>query len=230
MRIFLCDDNSAERAYIKSLVLDWAARSGTSVGVQEFPSAEALLFAYEDCPPDILLLDIEMAGMNGVELAKKLRARAETAPIIFITGYPDFIAEGYEVEALHYLLKPVKPQKLSEVLTRALGKLSQAERKILLPWDGGETALSLREIRYIEAQRQYSVIHAESGEYRLKVPISQLETRLDDCFLRVQRSFIVNLREVLQINRAGVILNSGETVPISRGMADVIGKKIIELF
>ena len=212
----LCDDNAAERNYVKSLVLDWSNQSGAGVSIREYPSAEALLFSYPDRPPDILLLDIEMPGMNGVELAKKLRSRRETVQIVFITGYPD--------------LKPVTPEKLSEVLNRALGKISQAEKKILLPSDGGETAIFLHEIRYIEAQRQYSVIYAGSGEYRLKIPISELETRLDGYFLRVQRSFIVNLREVLRINRTEVVLKSGEAVPISRGMADVVGKRIIELF
>lgn len=230
MLISLCDDNISERGYIKSLVHDWSVQSGTDVSVREYPSAEALLFDYDDHCPDILLLDIEMPGMNGVELAKSLRARAETVQIVFITGYPDFISEGYEVEALHYLLKPVTREKLFEVLHRAILKISQAERKVLVPFEGGETALSLREIYYIEAQRQYSVIHAASGEYRLKTPISELETRLDEYFLRVQRSFIVNLREVLRINRTEVILKNGETVPISRGMADRVGQKIIELF
>ena len=245
MLIFLCDDNASERAYIKSLVLGWADRSGADlpgadlsgtdlpearVCLREYPSAEALLFAWEDGAPDILLLDIEMPGMNGVELARKLRERKETAQIIFITGYPDFMAEGYEVEALHYLIKPVTPEKLAEVLSRAAEKISRAEKKLLLPSDGSRTALPLKEIRYIEAMRQYSVIYAASGEYRLKVPISKLEARLDGYFLRVQRSFIVNLREVLRINRTEVILRSGEAVPISRGMADRIGKKIIELF
>lgn len=230
MNLSLCDDNAAERGYIKSLVLDWALQSGALVNVYEYPSAEALLFSYPECPPDILLLDIEMPGMNGVELAKKLRAKNETAQIIFITGYPDFIAEGYEVEALHYLMKPVTREKLCEVLDRAVVKNAQSERRILVPFDGGEVALPLREIRYIEAQRQYSLIRAALGDYRLKVPISELETRLDEYFLRVQRSFIVNLREVLRINRTEVILKSGEAVPISRGMAGTVGKKIIGLF
>ena len=77
MNISLCDDNAQERGYIKQLVLDWALRSGASVVVREYPSAEALLFSYPDDPPDVLLLDIEMPGMHGVELAKKLRAQAD---------------------------------------------------------------------------------------------------------------------------------------------------------
>ncbi len=170
MTISLCDDNARERGYIRQLVLDWALRPGADfVRVREYPPAEALLFSYPDSPPDILLLDIEMPGMNGVELAKSIRARAEAAQIIFITGYPDFIAEGYEVEALHYLIKPVTREKLWEVLDRAAVKIAQSERKILVPFDGGKVALPLREIRYIEAQRQYSLMRlsAQSPYFRV---------------------------------------------------------------
>lgn len=151
MTISLCDDNAQERAYIKNIVLDWALRSGAVVSVREYPSAEALLFSYRDSPPDILLLDIEMSDMNGIELAKKLRARVETAQIIFITGYPDFIAEGYEVEALHYLIKPVTREKLCEVLDRAAVKLNKVNVKFLclltaerLPCRFGRFAISRR--------------------------------------------------------------------------------------
>ena len=230
LNIVLCDDNAQERDYIKSLVLDWADRSGADIAATEYPSAEAFLFSYEDLSPDIILLDIEMPRMNGVELAKKLRACSETVLIIFITGYPDFISEGYEVEALHYLLKPVTPQKLGEVLDRAVSKISRVEKKILLPSEGGETAVSVRDIHYIEVQRQYSVIYTVAGRYRIKAPLTELESRLDDYFLRVQRSFIVNLREVVKITRTGVILKSGAEVPISRGTAEKVSRKIIELF
>ena len=87
MLISLCDDNAVERGYIKSLVLRWAEGCGQAAFLREYPSAEALLFDYPDHCPDLLLLDIEMPGMNGVELAKKLRSQADSVQIIFITGY-----------------------------------------------------------------------------------------------------------------------------------------------
>lgn len=74
IKVSICDDNAAERERIGSLVSEWASASGTDINLNEYCSAEEFLFSYEDCKPDILLLDVEMPGLNGVELAKRLRA------------------------------------------------------------------------------------------------------------------------------------------------------------
>ena len=131
VKICICDDSSEERAFINVLVREWSRQTGTDVSVSEFPTAEAFLFEYEDLVPDVLLLDIEMPGMNGVELAKRLREGNKLIQIVFITGFSDYIAEGYEVAALHYLLKPVSPQKLFSTLDRALEKQETDGRKIV---------------------------------------------------------------------------------------------------
>lgn len=95
--------------YIAGLVMGWAAAGDDTVAIKAFPSAEAFLFHYADAKDfDILLLDIEMGGMVGVELAREVRRDNETVQIIFITGYSDYIAAGYDVAALHYLVKPVE--------------------------------------------------------------------------------------------------------------------------
>lgn len=102
------------------------------VSVRTFPSGEAFLFHYaENRDYDILLLDVEMGKLSGIDLAKQIRTQNDHVQIVFITGYPDFMAEGYEVSALHYLMKPVKPEKLGDVLNRAAA-LSQKERPYLL--------------------------------------------------------------------------------------------------
>ena len=119
-KIAVCDDEAEQVEYLAALAGDWAECRGNRVCIRPFYSAEEFLFHYEeekDC--DILLLDIEMRGINGVELAKRLREENDALQIIFITGHPDFIADGYEVGALHYLLKPVSGEKLNQVLDRA---------------------------------------------------------------------------------------------------------------
>lgn len=119
----ICDDFPADRELIASLNRQWAAQANTVVKLSEFTSAENYLFrAPEEGSPDILLLDIEMGAMDGMSLAKKIRQSNNTMQIVFITGYSDYIAEGYEVSALHYLMKPVKPEKLFSVLDRAVEK------------------------------------------------------------------------------------------------------------
>ena len=132
-RIAIIDDSSVDTSYIASLVNTWAELSDTSVQVTTFFSAEAFLFTYaENRIFDILLLDIEMDGMNGIELAQKLRREGADIQLVFITGYPDFISKGYDVAALHYLMKPVLQEKLAQVLDRAVENLMKTRRSIVL--------------------------------------------------------------------------------------------------
>ena len=127
-----CDDNETDLQYINDMINVWATQERIPVSVRTFPSAESFLFHYsENNDYDILLLDVEMGKLNGIELARQIRLQNSCVQIVFITGYPDFIAEGYEVCALHYLMKPIKPEKFKEVLSRG-AVLSQKERPFLL--------------------------------------------------------------------------------------------------
>lgn len=119
-KIAICDDMEQDAQYIAAAVKKWAEQANVYADIHAFRSAEGFLFDYAAHKDyDILLLDIEMPSINGVELAKRVRRENEAVQIIFITGFPDFMAEGYEVSALHYLLKPVSFDKLSKVLNRA---------------------------------------------------------------------------------------------------------------
>ena len=125
-RIAICDDSPQDAQFVQNILNRWSAERGAELRVEHFPSAESFLFRYEeDKAWDILLLDIEMGEMDGVSMAKQVRRENETVQIVFITGYSDYIAEGYEVAALHYLMKPVKEDKLCAVLDRALEKHKQ---------------------------------------------------------------------------------------------------------
>lgn len=133
INITLCDDECAEVIYLATLVRKWAAERGVDVRLSDYESAESFLFAYEDDKMvDILLLDIQMKSIDGVELARQIRKHNETMQIIFITGYPDFIAEGYDVSALHYLMKPVNGDKLFKVLDKAAERSKKVERILLV--------------------------------------------------------------------------------------------------
>ena len=124
LRIAICDDSAADRDYLAGLARRWAGQRLHTVQLALYPSAESFLFAYaEDKTVQILLLDIEMGQMDGVTMARTLRKDNDGVQIIFITGYSDYIADGYEVEALHYLMKPVDESKLFSVLDRAADKL-----------------------------------------------------------------------------------------------------------
>ncbi|MBQ7919021.1 MAG: response regulator transcription factor [Lachnospiraceae bacterium] len=127
-RVAICDDSTPDAEFVQSILKDWALERNVVIQTEVFPSAESFLFHYEENKSyDILLLDIEMGAMDGVALAKAVRRDNETVQIVFITGYSEYIAEGYEVAALHYLMKPVNREKLCAVLDRALEKQRQNE-------------------------------------------------------------------------------------------------------
>lgn len=228
LNIAICDDNPLERTLINNLVLEWAKRSGADVSLTEFPCAEAFLFSYEDASPDILLLDVEMPGLNGVELAKKLRKENSIMQIVFITAYSDYIAEGYEVAALHYLLKPVDPIKLFNVLDRAAERIERDCRSVALETQGETVFIPLYEIRYAESSKNYVEVHADRI-YTVRRTLSDFADSLDSRFIKVGRSYIINLLWIKRVNKSVAELKSGEIIPIPKGAFDLINRAIINM-
>jgi DNA-binding LytR/AlgR family response regulator len=231
INIAVCDDEHQQTEYIKNLVAKWADENNIKITIDMFGSAENFKSAWsENKLFDILLLDIEMDGQNGVELAKELRQSDTKLAIIFITGFADYMSEGYDVSALHYLMKPVKEDKLSEVLDKAVKNLTQSNKSIMLTVDGEIYRILLSEIRYIEAQNHYVTVKAVSREYRAKMNLSEIEKSLDNSFFRCQRSFIVNLRFVYKITRTMIVLDNMAEVPISRDMYEAANQALIKFY
>ena len=224
----ICDDRPEDSRLVASLTARWARRAGAEVDLEIFPSAEAFLFRYEERKDfDVLLLDIEMTGMDGVELARTVRRDNEAVQIVFITGYSDYIAEGYEVSALHYLMKPVKEEKFDQVLTRAVSRLARNEPFLTLELPGETVRVPLPEIRYLDVQQNYVTVHAKE-DYTLKRPLAELEAELDRRFYRVGRSCIVNLTCVRRVARTEAELTSGERIPLPRGQYEKLNRAIIQ--
>ncbi len=227
-RFAVCDDDGEYAGYIETLAARWARQAGAQVETERFPSAEAFLFRYEERKDfDVLLLDIEMTGMDGVELARRVRQVNDDVQIVFITGYTDYIAEGYEVSALHYLTKPVKEEKLFQVLTRAVGRLGRNEPVLTLELTGETVRVRLDKIRYLDVLHNYVTVHAER-DYSVKRPLGELEEMLDRRFFRVGRSCIVNLAYVQRATRTEAELTTGEKIPLPRGMYEKLNRAIIE--
>ncbi len=227
-KLAICDDNEEYARFIDGLVARWAERSGIQAYTALFPSAEAFLFRYEEERDfDILLLDVEMGGMDGVELARRVRREDDAVQIVFITGYTDYIAEGYEVAALHYLTKPVNPDKLFQVLTRAVGRLARNEPTLTLELPGETVRVPLGKIRYVDVLHNYVTVHA-GRDYTVKRPLAELEQALDERFYRIGRSCIVNLAFVSRVTRAAVELSGGESLPLPRGQYEGLNRAIIQ--
>ncbi|MFI3238795.1 MAG: LytTR family DNA-binding domain-containing protein, partial [Lachnospiraceae bacterium] len=194
--------------YIKKLVSVWANNQNFTTKIKVFSSAENFLFEYENCSNfDILLLDIEMGKINGVELAKEIRQKDEAVQIIFITGYSEYIAEGYEVSALHYLMKPINENKLFETLDRAVEKTSKNEKTLLVETKEQTVKIPLYQIKYIDVQQNYITIHGAENCV-IKKTLGSIEKELDDRFFRIGRSCIVNLNYINRVTKTVYHINS----------------------
>lgn len=226
-KIAICDDFEQDAKYIASAVNKWAEKERILLDVEVFPSADSLLFHYADHKDfDIMLLDIEMPSMSGIELAKKIRLENDAVQIIFITGYIDYISEGYDVAALHYLMKPLSEDKLSEVLNRAVLKIRKNEKSLFLSISGEMVRILIYQIKYLEVQQNYVTVHAKK-DYTVKKTLGEFESELDERFYRIGRSFIVNLSCIDKITKNSVHLSDGSVIPLPRGQYESLNKAFI---
>lgn len=229
LKIALCDDSPADRAYLAGLAEQWAAAAGHTVQLSAFDSAEQFLFAYaEKNDYDILLLDVEMGAMDGVTMARRLRAENDLIQIVFITGYSDYIAEGYEVAALHYLMKPVKEEKLFAVLDRAAEKTAKNEKVLYFETGGEMVRVPVYQVRYAEVMGNYVTLHAQT-DLTVKMTLAELEKELDERFYRVGRSVVVNLTQIARVTKTEIRLLDGASIHLPRGAYEGVNRAIIHM-
>jgi len=227
----ICDDNPAQTTYIKELIKEWSRQTKHPADTATFLSAEAFLFEYEENKQfDILLLDIEMPGMDGIALARKLRQTDESLRIIFVTGYDKYIADGYDVAAFHFLIKPVKKEKLFEVLSKAAELIKRKNNILFLNTNRSIIKVPLHTITYIESEQNYINVHTESETYHVKMTLSNIETMLDDSFFRTGKSFIIGLKYVKSISKTLITLDDNTKIPLSRSLYDAANTAFINFY
>ncbi len=229
LKIAICDDDAAQRAYLYELVEVWAKRNRHLTEVKQYVGAREFLFDYaEEKDFDILLLDVEMPEVSGIELAKEVRRENQRVQIIFITGFYEYFSDGYDVSALHYLIKPADGTKLYPVLDRAADNLAYRQRSVLLSTGSEDIKVSIADILYIEAENVYVIVHTVQGAYRVRMALSKLSNQLDETFYKVHRSFLVGLKYIKKITRTEITMVNGDIVPISRGLYNDVHTALIK--
>lgn len=232
MRIAICDDEEAQRELIVKYLLEWADTRKIHVETLSFSGSEGFLFQWEeDKTFDLLILDIEMGELNGMELAQKIREEDEEIPILFITGYESYMAQGYEVAAIQYLLKPMYKEKLFVALDK-LRKTKNTEVKIAFQAEAGMLFLLPSSICYVEAMRHNSVLHTLEKQYEVRHPFSEILKRMGEQteFIQCHRSYLVNMKYVSAISKTELILDKGERIPISRNSYKAVNKAFISSY
>lgn len=237
MKIALCDDNPAELRQIRTIVQEFVRQKQAvcPMSVHEFSGGSDLfLFTKKHGAFDLVILDIIMPGLNGLELAAKLRAHNDNCRIIFLTSSSDFAVDSYKVKAYYYLLKHTAQSGLPALLSQALDDITnESTSSIVIKEKGQWTRVALSAIHYVESVNHTVVFHLRNNE--TAVCFSRfsgfVETLLaDKRFVQCHRSFIVNMQHVTGITGKDFVLEDGASIPISRNAYPQIKNEYLDYF
>lgn len=231
MRIAYCEDVSIQAVYLKELIHEWESLGNLYCDITIYSSAEEMLFEHpESFPFDFILLDIELDKMNGIQLARYIRAFDSQVMIAFLSNSTEYVFEGYEVAAVRYLIKPISREQLFPLLDLIQKSEPIDKEYIIVSSAGDKIKLYLEDILYIEAQGHYISIHTEVKTYELKMNMNDMATKLSKRFVATHRSYLVNLKHMERITKTDCILRGERRVPISRSSYKAVNQAFIDYY
>lgn len=231
IEIVLVDDEQLQLDYMQTLIEQAAESLEIKVEISQYLSGEAFLFALEDHPTwNLAFLDIEMEELNGMQVARILREKSPQLELVFATAYAEYAIEGFEVQALDYLLKPIDLKKVTRVLKRYLEEQPEDEKYIIVEVQGEATRLNLEDIVYVEASMGEIIVVLKDQEINLTMPLSEFQNLVDDRFVVTHRSYLVNLQYISRLLKKDVALSNGNEVPLSRRRSKEVQKAFIDYY
>lgn len=217
IRIAICEDEKEIQLLLEDCIDNILKNINKEYEIQKYSSGEELL---EDNfkEIDILLLDIQMGQVNGMDTARKIRKVDNKMEIIFITSLIDYVQEGYEVRAYRYLLKPIELEELKKHVLTCIKEIEKNKNNYILIKNKSNTyKIYLNDIKYIEVQKKNISIHTIHKRIDIRYSLEKVEKDLNsDKFVKCHKSFIVNLCFIENLKSNSLILENGEEVPISR--------------
>lgn len=214
LNIAICDDEKAIREQINELI----EKEKAGISTDLYETGDALLAA--DKKFDIVFLDIQMEGTDGIETAKKLRERDEDTILIFITGIREYVFEAFDVAAFHYLLKPIEEEKFREVFRRAGRELEKRKSKrretVFIKTRNRSFTLEKDSILYIESRGKKVEIHTTGETIEAYASMNEMEGQLGESFFRCHRGYLVNMVFVAEYDSESITLNNGGYVYLAK--------------
>lgn len=216
IRIAIVEDNEHDRETLKKCLIRYEKESKYKFIIKEFQDGEDIITNYT-AKYDLIIMDIEMMFLNGMKAAEKIRQLDTDVVIIFITNAPQYAIQGYKVNALDYMLKPVAYFSFSETMNRALRKIKTREKEyVTIAVKGGKMKLDVSHICYVEVQDHLLIYHTTDGEFVTKGTIRDVDGQLDPGhFFRCNRCYLVNLEYVENYQGSDITVN-GDIIQVSR--------------
>ena len=216
IRIALVEDDPAYAEQLLSYLKEYEKESKERISVQTFSDGEDIVTEYR-ADYDIILMDVEMKFMDGMSAAEEIRKMDTEVVIIFITNMPQYAIQGYKVNALDYILKPISYFSFSESMVRALAKVKTPEKEyITIVLKGGKKKLDVARICYVEVQDHVLIYHTLDGDFETKGTMRDTDNQFDPKkYFRCNRCYLVNL-EFVETYQGSDIMVNGDTIQVSR--------------
>lgn len=227
LRIAICDDEIRARDTLR-FSLEKILLENIEEVVYEFSSGEGAIRWLRQHPGeiDLIFLDVEMEGISGIEAAQQIRNFDQKILIVFVTGYPDYVFDGYRVQALDYLLKPTDETRLRDVLHRVRYVLSDSvEKQFTFRNADGIYRLYLSDILYCFSERRKVFVVTRNKTISLYAKLDDVQNQIGTRFIRIHQRFLVNADAVEQIQNDLVVVD-GQNLPMSRSLRTEASKKL----
>lgn len=217
-RIGICDDEQGARFALRCALERHLERADMSYVIYDFSSADGFLtwLRRHRSELDLVFLDIEMPGTDGMEAAKKIRENDTRLPIVFVTGYTDYVFDGYTVGALDYLIKPLNPKRLEAVLHRVQALIYQQEPETYTVQNtDGLFRIPLEQILYFMSDRRQVILVTKDRSFPFYGKLDEVVEQLDSSFVRLHRRYFANIRAIDSLE-GDLVHILGESLPVSR--------------
>lgn len=218
LKIAVCDDDKAFLLQIKSLIQQWENKPNL-LNIEVFEDGDTLIHAHNESSFHIILLDVVMPLLNGIEVAKEIREHDTSVKIAFLTSSPEFAVDSYTVKANNYLLKPVEPAKLLHCLDELKKEIQQSSQCIIVKGTHAVHRVEIMNIEYIESQNKHNLFVLSDGRMiESNEPLYTYEDKLvlADGFFKCHRGYIVNIHHIDTYSLKEIKMRSGYRIPISR--------------
>ena len=233
MRIAICEDNREHTEILEEMINRWAKKEDKQVVIGCYRSAEQFLFCMKDEPHyDLAFLDIQMAKINGLQLAKMIREEDRLIFLVFTTALKNYAPKGYEVSAFRYLIKPLQEEEVFQTLTKTCRMMEERKRDAVIVTQGDESRRIFKDdIYYIEVDNHHVILHLKEEAIRFKAKLKEFETQFKEPqFCKCHRSYIVNLKYTGRISREGVEIDGKEMLPISKSRWEALNHCYMEYY